>query len=323
MESGETMGSGLLAIDTETTGVDWHDEAFMISIATPEWSHVYDRRLCEHGELWDEAVETVAAMLYECDKIIMHHAKFDIQKLCRLGIPSSVFTLDKVQDTQALAHLLDEQSPSGLKHLAKTILGEETDEAEVLRKVRRELKVKKEDGYYPIPHEVLAPYAAKDAEYTLRLFEILYPKVEQRGLLDMYRMEMELTMVLLAIEAYGMQVDREYVTEKRREYGDKIFNITRRIKQMAGDEFNPNSPKQILEAFANRGVKLESTDKATLASIDDELAAAIVELRELNKIKSTYLDAMDTESARDGRLHPHFRQHGTRTGRMSSGAAEA
>lgn len=319
------MDSVLLAIDTETTGVDWHDEAFMVSIAYRVASddrlisHVYDKRDNVHG--WDKSLEEVEHYLKAADGIIMHHAKFDIQKLIRLGLPSSLFTLDKIHDTQALAHLLDEQSPSALKYLAKTILGEETDEAEVLRKVRRELKVKKEDGYYPIPNAVLAPYAAKDAEYTLRLFELLYPKVQSKGLDEMYRMEMELTLVLLAIEAYGMRVDREYVTKKRIEYGDKIFNIQRAIKSMAGDEFNPNSPKQIIEAFALRGITLESTDKATLANMDDELAKAIVELRELNKIKSTYLDAMYDESLRDGKLHPHFRQHGTRTGRMSSGAA--
>ena len=79
------MGLDLLAIDTETTGVGWHDEAFMISIATSEWSHVYDKRLCEHDE-WAEAVETVSSMLHDCDRIIMHNAKFDIQKLCPSGI---------------------------------------------------------------------------------------------------------------------------------------------------------------------------------------------------------------------------------------------
>lgn len=321
------MGSVLLAIDTETTGVDWHDEAFMISIAYRVAqddrlvTHVYDKRENRHG--WDKDLEEVEHYLNAADKIIMHHAKFDIQKLIRLGIPSSTFSLDKIHDTQALAHLIDEQSSSALKNLAKTILGEETDEAEVLRKVRRELKVKKEDGYYPIPYDVLAPYAAKDAEYTLRLFEILYPQVEKRGLLGMYQMEMELTLVLLAIEAYGMRVDREYVTSKRREYGDEIYHIQKCIREMTSEDFNPNSPKQIIEAFKARGITLEATDKATLESVEDDLAKAIVKLREVNKIKSTYLDAMDTESARDGKLHPHFRQHGTRTGRMSSGAAEA
>jgi len=80
----------LLAIDTETTGVDWHDDAFMISVATHLGSHVYDKRVCEHGE-WDTIMADVLMLLNKADKIIMHNAKFDIQKLCRLGIPLKIF----------------------------------------------------------------------------------------------------------------------------------------------------------------------------------------------------------------------------------------
>jgi DNA polymerase I len=314
------MKQGLLAIDTETTGVGWHDEAFMISIATQEWSHVYDKRLCEHGKDWDEAVETVSSMLIDCDKIIMHNAKFDIQKLCRLGIPLSVFA-NKFEDTQAIAHLIDEQRSTGLKFLAREILGEETDEDEALRKVRRELKVKKEDGYYPIPHEVLAPYALKDAEFTLRLYEALYPVLPD-SIKDLYELEKQLTISLLGVEARGMAIDKDYVLTQRREYGDRIYKLKHRIGTIAGEEFNPQSPKQIIEAFAQRGVRVDATDKATLSAVDDELALMIVELREANKIKSTYFDGLYEES-KDGILHPNFRQHGTKTGRMSSGAAVA
>jgi DNA polymerase I-like protein with 3'-5' exonuclease and polymerase domains len=74
--------------------------------------------------------------------------------------------------------------------------------------------------------------------------------------------------------------------------------------------------------FAQRGVRVTATDKATLSALDDELALMIVDLREANKIKATYFDGLDVE-AKDGILHPNFRQHGTRTGRMSSGSAEA
>ena len=313
------MDSGLLAIDTETTGVGWHDEAFMISVATHEGSHVYDKRVCEHGE-WDNRVQHVYDMLTACDKIIMHNAKFDIQKLCRLGIPLSVFK-GKFEDTQAIAHLIDEQRSTGLKFLAREVLGEETDEDEALRKVRRELKVKKEDGYYPIPHEILAPYAIKDAEFTLQLYEALCPLLPD-SIKDLYELEKQLTISLLGVEARGMAIDKEYVLTQRREYGDRIYKLKQRIGELAGEEFNPQSPKQLLEVFAQRGVRITATDKATLASVDDELAALIVELREANKIKSTYLDAL-AEEAKDGILHPSFRQHGTRTGRMSSGAAEA
>ena len=314
------MALDLLAIDTETTGVGWHDEAFMISVATREWSHVYDKRLCEHGKDWDEAVETVSAMLIDCDKIIMHNAKFDIQKLCRLGIPLSVFK-DKFEDTQALAHLIDEQQSTSLKYLARTVLNEGTDEDEVLKVWRRKNKIKKEEGYEPIPNEILAPYAAKDAEFTLRLYEVLWNQMP-KDLLPLYNIEKDLTLSLLGIEARGLRVNRDYVKRQRQEYGDKIYQTKARIAELSGAEFNPQSPAQVLEALEVRGISIKKTDKATLASVDDELASLIVELREANKIKTTYFDAM-YEEAKDGILHPNFRQHGTRTGRMSSGAAES
>lgn len=313
------MALDLLAIDTETTGVGWHDEAFMISVATHEGSRVYDKRVCEHGE-WHSHVQHVYDMLINYDKIIMHNAKFDIQKLCRLGIPLSIFK-DKFEDTQAIAHLIDEQQSTSLKYLARTVLGEQTDEDEVLKVWRRKNKIKKEEGYEPIPNEILAPYAAKDAEFTLRLYEVLRNQMPE-DLQPLYQIEKDLTLALLGIEAKGMQIDKTYVKKQRQEYGDRIYKLKRVIGNLAGEEFNPQSPKQILEVFAQRGLRITATDKATLSALDDELAVAIVELREANKIKSTYFDGLHDEAS-DGILHPNFRQHGTRTGRMSSGTAEA
>lgn len=309
----------LLAIDTETTGVGWHDDAFMISIATSEGSHVYDKRICGHDE-WDETLKYVHHLLAEHDRIIMHNAKFDIHKLCRLGIPENVF-VGKFEDTQAIAHLLDEHQSTSLKYLARTILNEETDEDEVLKVYRRKAKLKKDDGYEPIPHEILAPYAAKDAEFTLRLYQTLWPRLPE-DLYLLYELEKNLTLALLAIEADGMQLNKKYVIDKRREYGDKIYQTKARIAELSGSDFNPQSPAQVIAALEERGVRIDKTDKTTLASVDDELASLIVELREANKIKTTYFDAMYEES-KTGILHPNFRQHGTRTGRMSSGSAEA
>ena len=315
------MALDLLAIDTETTGVGWHDEAFMISVA---WHNdglrtlvIDERDLSE--DMWYREVDGIIEMLQETDKIIMHNAKFDIQKLCRLGVPLSVFK-DKFEDTQALAHLINEQQSTSLKYLARTVLGEETDEDEVLKVWRRKNKIKKDEGYEPIPNEILAPYAAKDAEFTLRLYKVLWNRMP-KDLHPLYQIEKNLTLSLLGIEARGLQIDRAYVKLQRKEYGDRIYKLKQRIGELAGEEFNPQSPKQLIEVFAQRGVRIAATDKATLASVDDELAALIVELREANKIKSTYLDAL-AEEAKDGILHPSFRQHGTRTGRMSSGAAE-
>jgi DNA polymerase I-like protein with 3'-5' exonuclease and polymerase domains len=119
-----------------------------------------------------------------------------------------------------------------------------------------------------------------------------------------------------------MSVDREYVTTKRKEYGDRIYKLKSRIGKLVGQEFNPQSHQQVLHALKERGFVVSSTSKSTLAELEDELAGLIVELREANKIKATYFDALH-EEAKDGVLHPNFRQHGTRTGRMSSGSAEA
>jgi DNA polymerase-1 len=229
--------------------------------------------------------------------------------------------VDKFEDTQAIAHLIDEQQSTSLKYLARTVLGEQTDEDEVLKVWRRKNKIKKEEGYEPIPNEILAPYAAKDAEFTLRLYEVLRNQMPE-DLQPLYQIEKDLTLALLGIEAKGMQIDKTYVKKQRQEYGDRIYKLKRVIGNLAGEEFNPQSPKQILEVFAQRGLRITATDKATLSALDDELAVAIVELREANKIKSTYFDGLHDEAS-DGILHPNFRQHGTRTGRMSSGTAEA
>jgi DNA polymerase-1 len=317
------VASRLLAIDTETTGVGWHDNAFMVSASYYGTDNEY------HNWVWDfrdpdmdhdHAYEEIEFYITTADKIIMHNAKFDIQKLCRMGYPLDWFK-DKFEDTQAIAHLIDEQQSTSLKYLARTVLGEQTDEDEVLKVWRRKNKIKKEEGYEPIPNEILAPYAAKDAEFTLRLYEVLRNQMPE-DLQPLYQIEKDLTLALLGIEAKGMQIDKTYVKKQRQEYGDRIYKLKRVIGNLAGEEFNPQSPKQILEVFAQRGLRITATDKATLSALDDELAVAIVELREANKIKSTYFDGLHDEAS-DGILHPNFRQHGTRTGRMSSGTAEA
>jgi DNA polymerase-1 len=309
----------IVAIDTETTGVAWDDDAFMISMASDSFTRIYDKRIVSDTK-WENMVNETIVTLRAADHIIMHNAKFDIQKLCRLGIPLRVF-LNKFEDTQAIAHLIDEHQSTSLKKLAQKYLNETTDEDEVLKAWRRKNKLKKEDGYAPIPNEILAPYAAKDAEFTLRLYNLLWPRLPE-DLHSLYQTEKDLTIALLDIEARGMRVDTKYVLHKRKEYGDRIYKLKSRIGKIVGEEFNPQSHQQVLAALEERGLVVSSTSKESLAGLDDELAQLILELREANKIKATYFDAMHEET-KDGILHPNFRQHGTRTGRMSSGAAEA
>ena len=140
-----------------------------------------------------------------------------------------------------------------------------------------------------------------------------------------YRSDSDQTHTPMFHQVEGLVIDRNihmgHLKGCLEEFVRAIFQNCR-FHGIAGDDFNPNSPKQILDVLASRGVSVTATDKATLSAVEDDLARLIVEQREANKIKTTYFDAIWEENV-DGILHPHFRQHGTRTGRMSSGAVEA
>lgn len=311
-----------VAVDTETTGVAYFDRPFCASIAF-RWSG---------GELVSKFVdldheEEAAALknlLVEADELVFHNAKFDMQKLALVGLfdPNQRDPLT-VHDTEALAHLLDEHRPKKLKVLARDVLGYETDEAEAIKAARKEHKLTAKDGYDKLPREVIIPYALKDAEYTLELFELFWPQLcEHEDLMRLYRTEQKLTFALLDMEKNGMALDLGYVESTAKTYNSRALAQELMIRDMTGDEeFNPNSPKQVTEAFAKLGIEVEGTGKEVLTGVDHPLAQSILNLRTLRKMHSTYLKPMLVEQ-RDGVIHPSFRQHGTKTGRMSSGGQE-
>jgi DNA polymerase-1 len=307
----------MLAIDTETTGVMYHDAAFLASTAYRQDGEL----LSDTWQLPDPDLGGIMAAMMPW---VFHNAKFDLQKLILAGvIRREQVTVDSFHDTQTLAYLLDEHQELGLKKLAKNKLGLETDELEALKKEKERLK--KELGlrsiydvtYDKIPMEILEPYALKDAEYTLMLYEYLYPLLPQE-LHKLYTMEKELTLVLLDIENKGIKVDVDYLMEKENEYRLKAFHLEVKARDITGDdEFNPNSGPQILEAFRKDGIELSDTKKSTLSKLDHELARTITELRGVRKLHGTYLKGLLGE-VRDGIVHPNFNPAKTKTGRMSS-----
>jgi len=305
-----------LAVDTETQGLSYHDQPFLVSEA---WRN-------EGGELISNVFgvdDPDISFFPKRDELVFHNAKFDIQKLCMVGLLDRE-KLDpyKIHDTELLSHLLDENRPKRLKALAESLLGETTDEAKELAAVRRKLKVKKSDGYDAIPREILEPYARKDAEFTLRIFEHLSPYVfGDPDLFRLYQQEQELLFVLLDMEAAGMAVDVNYLETTAKELANEILESDLFIRDMVGEDFNPRSWQQIQAAFTERGIEVRKTDKATLAALDDELANAILKMRAAQKLHSTYIKPMLHEQ-REGIIHPNYRQWGTKGRRMSAGEAE-
>lgn len=336
-----------LAIDCESSGVKWSDEAFGVSFA---WyveeelrSGYIDFRT--HLNLWTEVKEWIKA---DKPDLIAHNYKFDAAKLN--------LYVQNFEDTCLLVYLLNENAPKGLKVLAQRLLKEETNEAEVLKETRRKLKLTSEDGYDKLPLSVLVPYAIKDSEFTLRIYFRLKAALEKEpDLVESYLVEKQLLLAVAGTERRGIGVNVEYLKTAIIDLGDQIISLEREIADIVGkpigdnkkkiripdgkykngnqkfktvepNEFNPNSPVQITEFFNSVGVELSGTSEDVLETVSHPLAEALVRYRGMKKDRNTFLVPMLEESGFDPRYnmhtcHPNLNLMKTRTRRMSSSGA--
>lgn len=335
----------IIAVDTETTGVEFYDEPFAATLSWrgPEGA-LKNAYLPLEGHGHTGALEALSEILEAVPAWVFHNAKFDLQKLLLIGaIDWPLIERIDLHDTQTIYTLLDENDRKGLKYLAVKILkyddtvkvpyktkGREGEYREVSREkyeldeARRKRGLKKEDGYHLLPRRVIVPYALRDTDFTLQLYEKLMPALERKGdprLLELYASAMQLKRVLLRMEGDGMRVNVPYLQEKASEYGVKVMEGWSRIVALTGKpDLNPGSVPQLQAAFRARGLVLESTDAATLKGLDDELAREILQYREDKKMHSVYLLGL-LHAQRGGIVHPNFNDDGARTGRMSSGKA--
>lgn len=332
----------LIAFDTETTGLGFYDEPFG---ATVTWRRPSGELSSWYFELGRPDVEAdLSGILRGAPAWVGHNLKFDLQK----GILAGLFERAEVErhelhDTQTIYHLLDENGRKGLKELAVRVLNyDDTIEVEVksgpnkgtkkrvpkeqhqLNAVRRKLGLKKEDGYHLLPRPVLIPYALRDTEFTLRLYERLWPELQRKGedVLAWYAVEMQLLLDLLDMEADGLELDLEYLDRTASEWGVRVMELQQQLCDVTGQpDFNPNSNPQLAAAFKARGLDVENTQAKTIEKIDDELVRALLDYRGAFKVYGTYLRAMQRDQ-RDGVVHPSFNPTGARTGRLSSGSAK-
>lgn len=322
----------VIGVDTETEGLAFYDPAFCVTFA---WDADDGDYRSYYVELADEDHSDIAReILLGSDTWVFHHAKFDLHKLLLAGIIGRhEIKADRIEDTEALAHLDDEHRRKGLKPLAEELLGDDsaTEEARVLNAAFRSSGLKKAEGYHLLPREVLIPYAKKDPVLTLQLYELLRPRVERyEDLWGLYLHEKEVSLTLLDMERRGLAIDHDYVNQMLKEYSATVLQLEQKITEVVGKpigkdaaagEFNPASNPQLADYFKERGYDSPSYDKHFLKDCPDPLAQLLTEYRNALKMKNTYFLALRDEQ-QDGILHPHFRQHGTRTGRMSSGGVE-
>ncbi len=257
---------------------------------------------------------------------VAHNAKYDYIVLARHGLVISPLTFD----TMLAEFIVDPSSRNlGLKNLSAIRLGEEMIHIEELIG-----KGKKQISMADVAIESVAPYAAADAETTLRLMPIMQKELERvNGTKLLAEIDMPLTPILADMEMTGALIDTKFFSEMSVELAKRLAEIEKQVFDLAGKTFNLNSPQQLSDVLFNH-LRLEPPDKgrktatgfySTSADVLDALRGKhpaldfILEHRELSKLKSTYVDALPAAmDPATGRVHTSYSQIGAVTGRLSS-----
>lgn len=249
-----------VAIDTETTGFEWADDAFCATIA---WEDLLGRISGHYIPLdFPEGLDTLRELLLEATSVgamlVFHNAGFDLKKLIKAG----VLTRDEVEatmfiDTQCLSIYLDNLFPLKLKGtgpnnlVAKFLNRDQTDEFERLKLEKHRRHLKKDDGYHMLPASVVVPYSIRDATDTYRVWRAARTMGEQKfaAWKRMIDREMEVTLALLDMETAGLGVDREYLRQQQTIIGTRLMNAEDKVREMANQitgrtDWTPPSAKR-------------------------------------------------------------------------------
>ncbi|MFN2189888.1 MAG: DNA polymerase, partial [Candidatus Promineifilaceae bacterium] len=281
------------------------------------------------GQLSLESVVSALKPVLENSSIpkIAHNAKYDYAILQRYGIDVTPIGFD----TMIAEWLTDPASKHlGLKDLSFHRLGIEQTEITTLIG-----KGKDQISFASVPIEQAAPYGAADADITLRLAKSLEPELKEKGLESLMQdIEMPLIKVLASMEREGVGVDVEFFKKMSAELEERINVLEGHIYELAGGPFNINSTQQLSDVlFVKLGLPhegLRKTKSGHYSTAADVLAGlqpndrsgiidSIIEYRELNKLKNTYVDALPKMvNKKTGRIHTSYHQTGAITGRLAS-----
>ncbi len=257
---------------------------------------------------------------------IAHNAKYDYAILARHGVKTRPLTMD----TMIGEWLTDPNSKFlGLKGLADHRLAIRMTEISSLIG-----KGKEQINFAEVDVEEAAPYAAADADVTLRLAQQLRAELKSLGLEKLLALEMDLIPVLADMEAQGVAIDESFFAEMSASLADRLTDLEKEIHTIAGQPFNINSTQQLSDILFKEmdlpHERLRRTKSGHFSTASDVLenlkpqdptgiVEKIIEYRELGKLKSTYVDALpQMVNPRTGRIHTSFNQTGTVTGRIAS-----
>ncbi|MCK0198035.1 DNA polymerase I [Ancylobacter sp. 6x-1] len=330
--------AGIVALDTETTSLDaMQAELVGVSLAVGPSLACYiplghkggDDGLFSEGLLPDQipvnaAVEALRPLLEDPAVLkVGQNMKYDWLMLKRYGIDvtphDDTMLMSYVLDAGAGPHGMDPLSERWLKHTP----------------IKYEEVCGKGKGQICFDRAAIdkaTAYAAEDADVTLRLWRVLKPRLVAEGKVSVYEtLERPLVAVLGRMEMRGVAIDRQMLSRLSGEFAQGMARLEAEIGELAGEPFNPGSPKQLGDILFGKmglpgGRKTPTGAWSTGADVLDDLAEQghelprrILDWRQLQKLKSTYTDALPTYlNPETGRVHSSFALAATTTGRLSS-----
>lgn len=248
--------------------------------------------------------------------VIGQNLKYDAKVLGRAGVGLGRITFDSM----LAAYLLDPVSRKDLNELGLRYLGHGV----------RSFKDLGVERMGQLPIDDAAEYAVADAEAVVRLKDAMLPEIQEKHLDKLlYEVELPLIPVLVAMELKGVALDPDVLREQEKQLEVHLEQIKEELFRLAGEEFNPNSPRQVADILFEKldlpVIKRTKTGPSTDATVLEELAAKhplpekLLTYRELEKLLGTYVRALPEHiHPETGRVHTSFNQSVTTTGRLSS-----
>ena len=327
-------------IDTETTSVYWR-QAELVGLSFAVKAHEAYYVPLTHNLEGDELTakqldrDTVLAKLkpiLENPNIgkIGQHLKYDAHILSHYDIDlvGSIHASPNnwAMDTMLASYVINAAiTRHGMDDLARHYLQTQTISFEDVAG-----KGAKQVSFDKVAIDIASDYACEDADITYQLFDVFNKKLsdDENNAKLLHELEIPTAEILCQMEAHGILIKRPFLNELSKRFDEEIIALEKRAYEIAGEEFNLGSPKQLGEMLFDKlgvpgGKKTKSgqysTGEAVLSKIDHPLVDITLEYRGLSKLKSTYTDALDNVAdAQTDRVHTSYHQALTSTGRLSS-----
>ena len=314
-----------LSLDTETTSTNAIDaELVGLSFSVKEKEAWYVAVPANREEAL--RIVNIFKPLYENPEILKigQNIKYDLEVLAHYGIELK----GELWDTMIAHYLIQPELHHNMDYMAEVYLNYQTIHIDELIGPRG----KNQKSMRDLSPTQVYEYAAEDADITLRLKNALEPKLKEAGVEHLfYEIEMPLVRVLAEMEMNGVLIDTDSLKETSELFTSRLKELEQRIYELAGEEFNIASPKQVGDILFGKLQIIEKpkktktgqyvTNEETLQTLrtKHEIVEKILEHRGLKKLMGTYVDALPKLiNPRTGHIHTSFNQTITATGRLSS-----